>query len=204
MKKQALFTVALGLATTTCFAEECYQMVERKDLKETVINGERVYVVTPDAVIKDCNLYQKARTGLVKAKQQNQALTATIEELNNKYKDLYEAKESYYQLVLRYEKVLNKSSDLVGDFETNAGKWASLHQEYVKLADDYDKLSDTYRDIAMNFSSPVSFELGGGVTEDHGFAGLVGVGIHRFTVWGLLQPDNNGLFATYTFPWSSL
>ena len=161
-------------------------------------------MVRRDAVIPDCNLYQKARQAALDLKQKNQELLATVEELNNKYKALYDAKESYYQLVLRYEGVLNQSSNLVQDFETHADKWVSLQQRYAQLVEDYDKLSDAYRDIAMNFNTPVAFQVGGGLTEEEGFVGLVGVGFYRFTLWGFLQNENNGLMATYTIPWSSL
>ena len=185
-------------------ADECFQMVEKADLKPQIINGKEVYVVDPDAVITDCNLYQKAREAALKARNQNEKLLATIDELNSKYKDLYDAKESYYALVLRYEGVLNQSSDLVEGFESHAGKWASLQQKYARLVEDYNKLSDDYRAIAMNFSTPLAFDVGGGVTEEEGFAGLVGVRVHRFGVWGFLQKDNSGVMATYSFPWSKL
>ena len=195
---------AIFMMATPAYSEECFQMVERSDLRPQVIDGEEVFVMDREALIPDCNLYQKARQAAVALKEKNQTLLATVEELNNKYKDLYDAKENYYQLVLRYEGVLNQSSDLVQDFETHADKWVSLQQQYAQLVEDYDKLSDTYRDIAMNFSTPVAFHLGGGVTEEEGFAGLVGVGIYRFNLWGFLQNENSGIMATYTFPWSSL
>ncbi len=192
------------LAAVPAQAEECFQMVEKSDLQAQTINGKQVFVVSPDAVIPDCNLYQRARDAAQAARQKNQELQATIDELNGRYKELYDAKENYYQLVLRYEGVLNKSSDLVQDFETHSEKWASLQQKYAKLVDDYDKLSESYRSIAKNFSTPLSFEVGGGVTEEEGFAGLIGVSIERITVWGFLQDENNGVMATYNFPWSSL
>lgn len=198
------FTLAIMMLSPTANAEECFQMVEKSDLKAEIIDGKEVYVLAKEALIPDCNLYQRAREAALAAKEQNQKLQATIDELNSRYKDLYDAKESYYQLVLRYEGVLNQSSDLVQDFETHAGKWASLQQQYAQLVTEYDKLADSYRAIAMNVTSPLAFELGGGVTEEEGFAGLVGVSIQRFTIWGFLQDENNGLMATYRFPWSSL
>lgn len=200
----AMLLAVLPFVSTPALAEECFQMVEKADLVATVIDGKEVYVVSRDAIIPDCNLYKRARDAAVASKEKNLELQATIDELNGRYKDLYDAKESYYQLVLRYEGVLNQSSNLVQDFETHAGKWADLQQKYAKLVDDYDKLSDTYRAIAQNFSSPLAFEVGGGVTEEEGFAGLIGVSVERFTVWGFLQHENSGLMATYRFPWSSL
>lgn len=202
--QRLMFLCFLAAVSYAVQADECFQMVEKADLKAEIIDRKAVYVVSKDAVIPDCNLYQRARDAAVAAKTQNQQLQATIDELNSRYKALYDAKESYYQLVLRYEGVLNQSSNLVQDFESHADKWVTLQQKYAQLVTDYDKLSDSYRAIAMDVTSPLAFELGGGLTEEEGFAGLIGVSIQRFTIWGFLQDENNGLLATYRIPWSSL
>ncbi|MDX1692510.1 MAG: hypothetical protein R3208_02020 [Ketobacteraceae bacterium] len=199
-----LMMAGMVMLSSPALAEECFQRVLKSELRPENINGREVFVVDRDAVVPDCNLYQRARDAALQAKAKNLELQATLDELNSKYKELYDAKESYYQLVLRYEGVLNQSSNLVQDFETHSEKWVALQQKYARLVDDYDKLSDSYRDIARNFSTPLAFQVGGGVTEEEGFAGLVGVSIHRVSLWGFLQSENNGILATYTFPWSSL
>lgn len=204
LKKYLTLTTFLLLAQSEANAETCYQMVEKSDLQPRVIDGQEVYVVAKSAVETPCNLYQKARDAAVKAQAQSKKHLAQLEEMNNRYKELYQAKESYYDLVIKYEKALEKSSVLIGDFEAHSNQWAHLYKDYSNLANDYDKLSDTYRNIAKNFTSPISFDVGGGITEDHDFAGVIGVGIHRFKIWGFFQEDNNGLLATYSFPWSSL
>lgn len=196
--------IILILATANTYAEECFQMVEKSDLQSTVINGEEVFVVKKNAVQTQCNLYQQARQAALKAQAENKKLLALVDEMNSKYKDLYEAKESYFDLLLKYDTTLGKSSALINDFESHSQRWADLYKDYAKLADDYEKLSETYRAIAMNFDSPVSFDIGGGVTESEGFAGLIGVGVYRVKIWGFLQENNNGILATYTFPWTSL
>lgn len=198
-----LGTPLLALMVSPVLADECLQMVDKNDLQARIIDGVEVYVVKRDAVHQPCNLYPKAREAAVKAQAKNQELLGMLEEMNNKYKELYKAKESYYDLVIKYEKALNKSSALVGDFEAQSDRWANLYRDYKTLANDYDELSDTYRKIAQNFHSPISFEIGGGVTEDHNFAGVIGVGVQRFKVWGFIQSENNGILATYNIPWSS-
>ncbi|MCG8671111.1 MAG: hypothetical protein MI867_17020 [Pseudomonadales bacterium] len=192
------------IATFPSYGEDCFQMVERSDLVEKVINGETVLVVKPDAVIAECNLYDKAKKLAEDAQAQAEENEAQLKIMQERYKELYAQKENYYDLVLKYDKVLENSRTLIGNFESHSEKWGNLYQEYKTLTDDYDKLADTYRDIAQNFSTPISFDIGGGVTEDHDFAGLIGVGIYRFRLYGFFQEDNNGVLATYTFPWSKL
>jgi hypothetical protein len=79
-----------------------------------------------------------------------------------------------------------------------------LTKDYDKLTVQFDELAGKYRDVALTAGSPISVELGAGLTDQGDGIALLGAGFNIYKTWdikawGMVHKDFFGILGGASF-----
>ena len=198
-----LFTgLLLTLSVTVLHAETCQIIDESSGVLKVKCRGKTYNAIDPafmKQLMAENTKNNKTIKTLNKRLKETNVLVKDQESLLNGYRGL---NEDYMSLNDRFNDNM-KRSDAVGDkIKQESQKLLKTADKFDQLATKYNDLCSDYRELALNASTGISFDVGGGVTKKGGEyepAMLVGVNFSSFHVWGLLQDDNNGVLVGKSF-----
>lgn len=200
LKRVSLLLVA-GISFPV-FAMNCQVTAEQNGFVLLDCDGKTYHAVPQQSFKQMVAENSQQKQDIEKLKQQlaeTSRLVADQQQLATKYRGL---SDEYADLNKKFDSSLKSSISLGDKFKTESGNLISLTDKYKQLVDDYDKLAEKYRQIALNKGSSISFDLGIGLTDNNGeseAAGLIGMNISDYHIWGFIQSDNSGLLVGKSF-----
>ncbi len=182
------FASIAAAATCTVVGERHGQMVA------VTVDGEAHVAIAKDDFkkisdnLKQLEQLKQALSEAHAKLKEYQDLTATYDELKNKYADLNQ----------HYSTSLADSVKLNDAYKANGDNLINLTHAYEKLVKDYDKLAGTYRDIAVDKAPLFRFDAGLGmikntVTNETDVSVMLGASVQKLKAWYLWYPDGYGL-----------
>jgi uncharacterized phage infection (PIP) family protein YhgE len=202
---QRLLVVLLLCLSGTAWSEDCHVIIKQQDLVKKVIDGKEVWVVEV-AKVKPDQCFKPVATA-----QHIKELEAQIRDnlqLAEAYKKNQEAlqklNDDYRQLIQRHEQTLDKSITLSENFDKNMQRYNQLATDYDQLTVKFDDLAGKYRDVALTSGSPITVELGAGLTDQGDGIALLGAGFNVYKTWdikawGLVHKDFFGMLGGASF-----
>ena len=197
--------VLLLCVSGSVWSEDCHVIVKKDALVKKVVDGKEAFVIAvqdvkPDQCFKPVETGQQIKKlqqqiddnlQLAEAYKQNQE---ALQKLNNDYKELIE----------RHEQTLDKSIAVSDNFHKNMQSYNQLTKDYDKLTVQFDELAGKYRDVALTAGSPISVELGAGLTDEGDGIALLGAGFNVYKTWdikawGLVHKDFFGILGGASF-----
>lgn len=200
-----LLMVLFLCVSGNAWSEDCYVIVKKDTMIKKTVEGKEVFVIAVEDV-KPNQCYKPGETA-----QYIKKLEAQIEDnlqLAESYKQNQEAlkklNDDYQQLIQRHEQTLDKSISLSENFEKNVENYNQLAKDYDQLTVKFDDLAGKYRDVALTGSSPITVELGAGLTDQGDGIGLLGAGFNVYKswdvkAWGVLHKDFSGILGGASF-----
>jgi hypothetical protein len=202
---QRLLMVLILCVAGNAWAEDCHVIIKKDALINKIVDGKTVFVVAIEDV-KPEQCFKPVETGQLIKKLQQQIDNDL--QLAEAYKQNQEAvqklNQDYQQLIQHHEQTLDKSINLSENFEKNVQGYNQLAKDYDQLTVKFDDLAGKYRDVALTSGSPISVELGAGLTDQGDGVALLGAGFNVYKTWdvkawGLLHKDFSGILGGASF-----
>jgi hypothetical protein len=202
---QRLLVVLLLCVSGTVWSEECHVIIKQQDLVKKVVEGKEVFVVDI-AKVKPDQCFEPVKTG--KHIKELEAQIRDNLQLAEAYKKNQEALQQlnadYRQLIQRHEQTLDKSITVSENFDKNMQNYNQLVTNYDQLTVRFDELAGKYRDVALTGGSPITVELGAGLTDNGDGIALLGAGFNVYKTWdikawGLVHKDFYGMLGGASF-----
>lgn len=197
--------IALMLVCVNAWAEDCHAVLRIDALVRQAVDGREVYVVAV-ADVKPDQCFKPVETGqlIKKLTEDARNSTALAEAYKQNQEALKKLNDDYARLVLRHEQALNASITLGENFDKNLTGYNKLVTDYDRLTVKFDELAGKYRDVALTSGSPISLELGAGLTSKGGGVALLGAGFNVYKTWdvkawGMFHKDFSGILAGASF-----
>ncbi len=200
-----LFTAMLLCVSGGAWSEDCHVIIRQDALVKHTLDGREVYVTGVDDV-KPGQCFKPMETaGHIKNLQKQIDDNILLAEAYKQTQEtLQKLNEDYRQLIERHEHTLDKTVALSERFAGNARNYNQLARDYAQLTVKFDELAGKYRDVALTGGSPVTVELGAGLTDQGDGIGLLGAGLNIYKTWdikawGMIHRDFFGMLGGASF-----
>ncbi|WP_416304831.1 hypothetical protein [Neptunicella sp. SCSIO 80796] len=179
----------LGLIYSGWAAADCSYAILKDNLQQKVIDGVSYWIVAQSqvnpqcidisAIADDLDTLKQYKNLLLQYKQHDDSLADSI--------------SGFRELLTNYDRTSDDLMALTRRYDQHISQYDKLSQDFNDLLVDYNELIKKYRNIALNQSSPFSFDVGAGLSEKGDFSGLFGVGYQKVRVWGVYQDGQSAL-----------
>ncbi|KPJ95771.1 MAG: hypothetical protein AMJ53_02105 [Gammaproteobacteria bacterium SG8_11] len=200
-----LLIVLLFCVSGSVWSEECHVIVKKDALLKQVVEGQEMFVVAVEDV-KPNQCFKPVETAqhIKKLQQQIDDNLQLAEAYKQNQEALQKLNQDYQQLIQRHEQTLDKSINVSENFEKNVENYNQLAKDYDQLTVKFDDLAGKYRDVALTSGSPISVELGAGLTDQGDGIALLGAGFNVYKTWdvkawGLMHKDFFGFLGGASF-----
>ncbi|WP_317929663.1 hypothetical protein [Halioxenophilus sp. WMMB6] len=192
-----LFGACVLFTATQVAMADCLVPVDKAAMAVRAVEGMTVYIVKKEYVDQlDC-----LDTRLVDDQAAYiQKLEQSLKQYQTVANELEENLKQYQTVTSDLNSTLANSTSLTDRYDQLVIKYDQLSVDYSALADRYDDLAGKYRSIALDSGGLFSFDTGVGITDDGDFMGLLGVGLKRYRLWGVVQEENTGVVLGVSLP----
>ncbi len=200
-----LLMVLLLCVSSSVWSEDCHVIAKKDALAKKVVDGKEVYVIAAEDLKPDqCFKPVETAQHIKKLQQQIDDNLHLAEAYKQNQEALQKLNQDYQQLIQRHEQTLDKSISLSENFDKNMQSYNQLAKDYDQLTIKLDDLAGKYRDVALTAGSPISVELGAGLTDQGDGIALLGAGFNIYKTWdikawGLVHKDFFGMLGGASF-----
>jgi hypothetical protein len=201
---QRLLVVLLLCLSGTAWSEDCHFVIKKNDLEKKVVDGKEVFMVAVEKVNTGCFYPVETGKKIEELEAQIQDNLQLAEAYKKNQEALQKLNDDYRQLIQRHEQTLDKSITLSENFDKNMQRYNQLATDYDQLTVKFDTLAGKYRDVALTGGSPITVELGAGLTDQGDGIALLGAGFNVYKswdikAWGLVHKDFFGMLGGASF-----